>query len=131
MAIKNLNKHIKAIVLWYILDEPLVIVRGYSAYARALMEVFPLPFLMLTIIKPWKNIAERKKGHGFNLKEWFERLGFNLFSRAVGATVRMIAMMIGIVCHSVLFVMSAIYAIFWITFPAISLTALIMLSRHL
>lgn len=131
MVISSAHKHAQAILRWYALEEPALIIQGYVAYGRALMEIFPLPFLMLTLLRPWKNIREKKKGHGFNLQDWFERLGFNIFSRCVGAVVRAIAMVFAVVLHIVLFAFSLVYLILWITFPAVTMTALILLMRQL
>ncbi len=131
MAISNAHKHTAAIVQWYVCEYPSRIVRGYAAYARAFMEIIPLPFLLLTLIKPWKNIRERKMEHGFNLQLWFERLIFNIFSRTVGAVVRILTMVLGVVLHIVLFTVSLLYLVLWITFPAITITALILLFRLL
>lgn len=131
MAISNAHKHTAAIVQWFVAEQTVAIVRGYAAYARALMEIIPLPFLLLTLVKPWKNIHERKVGHGFNLQLWFERLVFNIFSRTVGAVVRIIAMVFGVVLHILLLAFSVAYLVLWITFPALTITALIVLSRPL
>lgn len=131
MVILSTHKHTQAILRWYFLEQPYGIVRGYAAYGRALMEIFPLPFLMLTLIAPWKNIRERKKGHGFNIQEWFERLGFNIFSRTVGAVVRIIAMVLGVCLHIALFVFSVAYLLLWVTFPAVTVAVLTVLIRQL
>lgn len=131
MLILSTHKHLQAVLRWYFVEQPLGIAKNYASYARAFMEIFPLPFLMLTLIAPWKNIRERKKGHGFNLKEWFERLGFNIFSRIVGAVVRMLTMALGVLLHVTLLVLSVGYLILWVTFPAITVTTLIVLIRQL
>ena len=131
MAISNAHKHTAAIVQWYFLSYPAGIVRGYAAYARAFMEIIPLPFLLLTLIKPWKNIRERKKEHGFNLQLWFERLIFNIFSRTVGAVVRIIAMMLGIVFQVLLLILSIAYLMLWMLLPALTITAIVFLIRPL
>jgi hypothetical protein len=131
MVILTTQKHLKAVVRWYFLEEPVAIVYGYGRYARALMEVFPIPFLLLTLVSPWKNIRDRKKGHGFNLSEWFERLVLNMISRTMGAIIRMIAILFAITLQCVLLACSTAYLLIWISFPAITITATFFLVRQL
>lgn len=131
MVILTTQKHLKAVIRWYFLEEPTSIVYGYARYARALMEVFPIPFLLLTLVSPWKNIRDRKKGHGFNLSEWFERLVLNMISRGMGAIIRLIAILFAIVLQCVLLICSIAYLLAWITFPAITFTAIVFFVRQL
>jgi hypothetical protein len=131
MAISVTHKHAQAIVRWYLLEETMLIMRGYLAYAKALIEIIPLPFLFLTLLKPWKNIRERKRGHGFDFKAASERLVLNIFSRVVGAVVRLIAMALGIVLQAVLLTLSIAYLLLWILFPCLTVVIAILLLRAL
>lgn len=131
MTIADAHKHSQAILRWYMLEEPLLIINGTLAYARAFMEIVPLPFLFLTLLKPWKNIREKKREHGFDLKAASERPVLNILSRAVGAVLRSIAMIFGVLAHIVLFTGGAVYLILWYLYPFISIAVLIILLRSL
>ena len=131
MALSATHKHAQAIVRWYLIEEPLLIIRGYLAYAKALMEIIPLPFLLFTLVKPWKNIRERKRGHGFDLKAESERFVLNIFSRVVGAVVRLIAMILGVTLQIVLLAAATAYLVLWVLYPFVTVVILILLFRAL
>ena len=131
MAILTPHKHTMTALRWYFVEYPSGIVRGYCSYARALMEIIPLPFLLLTLIAPWKNIRERKTEHGFNIQLWFERVIFNLFSRTLGAVVRILTMILGVLLHAFILCISVAYLLGWLLLPAITVTAVVVIIRSL
>lgn len=103
--------------IWYFCTEPLSIVRGYTRYAKALLEIIPFGFLLLTLLSPWKNLHDRTQERGFNLNHVIESLAYNLLSRGVGCTVRLLTIGIGILLHAIFFVCSVFYLILWVGFP--------------
>lgn len=111
------HKHLWLILRWYVLQEPYAILIGYLRYARALQEIIPFVFLLMTLLSPWKNIYEKKKGHGFDLSEFLERLTLNIFSRAVGAVVRLCTILFGIIVQIVLLAMFIVYFGLWMSYP--------------
>jgi hypothetical protein len=117
MGILNTHKQLLLILHWYWVEEPIRIIRGYAAYARALLEVVPFVFLVFTLISPWKNIHEKAPAHGFDLNLWFERLVMNVFSRVVGAVMRIFTLALGIVAQVALLAFSLVYLSAWLMYP--------------
>lgn len=132
MAFSTSHKHFTSMFAqWYLWMEPVRIVRGYLAYGRALLEIIPFGFLLLTILQPWKNIQEHKTEHGFNLEKFIERLALNGLSRAVGLVVRLITVALGIVAHALLFAFAVVYFAVWLLFPALIVVGTAFLLKSL
>jgi hypothetical protein len=107
----------KDVLHWYFLDEPLAIVKAYVEYAKALLEIIPFGFLLLTLLSPWKNLHDRRQERGFNLNRAIESACFSLLSRGVGSTVRLITIALGLFFHIILLACSLLYLGLWISFP--------------
>lgn len=102
---------------WYFRIQPGRIVRGYLAYAKALFEIVPFGFLLLTLLSPWKNIQDRSKIQGFNLNKFIERICLDLLARGTGCVVRLVTIVLGLFLQAVLLMCSAVYLLAWIGFP--------------
>lgn len=124
MGISTPHKHLLLILRWYCLQEPYAIIVGYLRYARALQEIIPFLFLIVTLFSPWKNIREKKKGHGFDLNEFVGRLVLNVFSRIVGAVVRIITIIFGLILQIVLLALFLVYFGFWILYPVAAVSGI-------
>lgn len=107
----------RSVLTWYFIEEPLRTLQGYARYAKALIEIIPFGFLLLTLLSPWKNLHDRTQERGFNLNRAVESLAYNLLSRGVGCTVRLLTIGIGILLHAVLFACSVLYLSLWMGFP--------------
>jgi len=53
---------------------------------------FSVKHLLKTLFLPWKNLTEKKKMSGEGLDALFNRLSFNIISRLVGSTVRIMTL---------------------------------------
>jgi len=124
MVISTPHKHLLLILRWYCLQEPAAIIVGYLRYARALQEIIPFLFLLATLFSPWKNIREKKKGHGFDLNEFVGRLVLNVFSRIVGAVVRIITIMFGLILQIILLAFFVVYFGFWVLYPVAAVSGI-------
>lgn len=114
----------KNFLIWFIIDEPYAIVRGYTRYAQALLEIVPFGFLLLTLLAPWKNLEDKTREHGFNLNRWIERLFYSLLSRGVGFTVRLVTIILGMLFHLILLSFATLYLALWVGFPVWAILAL-------
>ena len=104
---------------WYYGEAPLSIVRGYFAYARALGEIVPFGFLLLTLLSPWKNIVDRTVMHGIDLKKITEKLSLGLLARLVGCVVRLLTITMGLIVEILLLIVAVTYLTLWLAFPAV------------
>jgi hypothetical protein len=106
---------------WYYLKAPLRILSGYRDYAIALLEIIPFGFLLLTLLSPWKNIADRTTVRGLDIKHITEALALSLLARGVGCVVRILTIALGLVFHIFLLAGTIVYLLAWLGFPIILL----------
>lgn len=112
------NTHIfPRFLTWYFVREPLAILRGYAGYAKALFEIVPFGFLLLTLFRPWKNIVDRRTDHGINIQHIIERMSLSFLARGTGCVVRLFAIACGIMLQALLLVTTTLYLCSWITAP--------------
>ncbi|MDD5055762.1 MAG: hypothetical protein PHZ00_05860 [Candidatus Peribacteraceae bacterium] len=102
---------------WYFLRAPLRIIRGYGAYAMAFLEIVPFGFLLLTLLSPWKNIADHTQIRGLDIKHITEALALSLLARGVGCVIRILTIALGLVFHVLLLTGTIVYLLAWIGFP--------------
>ncbi len=104
---------------WYVLQAPLAIVRGTLAYMRAIAEIIPFGFLLLTLLSPWKNIVDRRPMHGIDLKKITEKLSLGLLARLVGCVVRLLTIALGLVFEIFVIIAGILMLAVWLAFPVI------------
>jgi hypothetical protein len=82
--------------LWWHYSSSLV---GYIRVSRNfwwyVFHIFSIPQLTATLFAPYKRIVEYPNSH-FSLQNFFERVVLNLFSRIVGAIIRISILIVGI-----------------------------------
>lgn len=78
---------------------------------------FSLPVLIKTLFYPWKRLETSESGPGFSVSRYFENLTFNVISRFIGACVRIILIMAGIIFLSFVFVGGALGVVVWAAIP--------------
>jgi hypothetical protein len=77
---------------------------------------FSIPFLLRTLFYPWrKQKIYREKG--FNIASFFDALLFNAFSRFMGALIRTVVILIGVVAQIITVFVSFLIILFWILLP--------------
>jgi hypothetical protein len=106
---------------WYFLEMPMQIINAYGAYARAFWEIFSFPFLLRTLLAPWKNVLEVYPKSKFDFNGMFQALCLNLISRAIGCVVRLVMIVLGIVVHACCLVLFTAWLTLWVTYPAVLL----------
>ncbi len=112
---------------WYAVDRPREIARNYSAYAKALAEFFAFLFLIKTLFRPWKSITDSYPTRGLDIKRMFEAFTLNIITRAIGACIRLGAIVAGLLVEILLFVGFIIYVTMWLLSPLLLLIGLPLL----
>ncbi len=103
---------------WY-LREILRIPQCGFAYAKACNVILPIPFLLRTLFAPWKNIIERPAK--LTIVNMGPVLALNLISRAVGAVVRIGAIIVAIAVQVAVLACTISYLLLWIAYPPVLL----------
>ena len=77
---------------------------------------FSVPDLFRTLFTPWHRMAE-SYGRGFLIQKALSTLVINLFSRVVGATIRLVVIVVGIAASAIAFGASVLAVLLWILLP--------------
>lgn len=102
---------------WYFVERPAHILRTFFTYLRALQESFSILFLMKTLFAPWKRIVDAYPQNWFNIRALTETFLFNTVTRLVGAVIRLMAIVTGVLLLLAVIVGFLAYFILWILFP--------------
>ncbi len=79
---------------------------------------FSLPVLVLTLFSPWRRYSWSYRG-GFSIGGYLEALASNLFSRVIGAAMRVPIIAAGIIAAFLAFCVGAIVLAAWFLLPLI------------
>lgn len=110
---------LSALLEWYWVDRPSEIVEKYFQYAKALWESFSVPFMLKTLLSPWKKITDGYPTKGFNLEAIAQTFFLNMTSRGIGFVMRVFCIIAGIFIQVALLAAALAYAIAWLVFPVL------------
>jgi hypothetical protein len=116
---------------WYFREMPVRIVGAYFAYAKAFWDIFSLPFLLRTLLSPWKNVLDPYPKNHFDLNAIFQALVMNMISRMIGCTVRIVMMAIGIVVHVCCLALFLLWLAVWMLYPFLMILGVLYLLRSM
>jgi len=108
---------------WVLFEEPKNIVRAYVEYARAFSEILSIPFLLKTLVSPWKGIAEEMPS-AFQWDKFLQAFFLNLVTRMIGMVIRLLAIILSFVMQILLFVLFLMFFVGWFIFPLIAIGVL-------
>lgn len=80
-------------------------------------QYFSFSLLLSTLFSPWKRMIEDDTSQGFNIQKKLEIWSFNMVSRFVGASVRLILMFVGLFFLIFAALGGAIGFVFWLILP--------------
>lgn len=87
------------------------------------LHYFSISELMISLFAPWKRLVEEDDTPGFNPQKFFETLSFNLISRFIGASVRLVLIFVSIMLIVMTFFAGLFGLLVWMIFPPLSLPA--------
>lgn len=73
--------------------------------------------LLKSLVSPWKGVYFEKKSVGIEIGELFGNFVFNIFSRAIGAIIRLAFILIGIAVEILVIVFGILWFAVWAIFP--------------
>lgn len=102
--------------IWQFYEMPAFIWQIWNNYFLFALNLFSLPQLLKTFFAPWRRYNWQYP-KAFDIKEFFNTFISNVFSRILGAFIRSILIIIGIIFQ--IFVVVAGFAIFasWLLLP--------------
>jgi|SRR3989344_2850530 len=110
-------------VVWQFFEMPGVLLRVWNNYLIFATNLFSLPLLLKTFFSPWRRYKWRYP-KGFDLGEFFSTLISNVFSRFMGALMRIFLIIAGILFQIFVGAAGAIVFVAWLLMPPIIITGL-------
>lgn len=114
---------------WYFFEEPKRIIQTYLAYAAAFNEVISIPFLLKTLLSPWKSIVDSYPSNKLNFGEIMQVFTLNCTTRVIGLIFRTVALSIGLSVQIILLAVSLAYLLAWFLYPGVLVAGLAYLMQ--
>ena len=103
-------------LIWHFLEVPKNILRIFKGFLLFNFNYFSIPFLLKTFFTPWRRYKE-SYGRGFDFKRYLEAFIFNSTSRILGAIVRTVIILIGLIFEVFIFIAGIAAFLIWIFLP--------------
>jgi hypothetical protein len=104
---------------WVLWQEPRHILRTYAEYAKAFHEILSVPYLLKTLLSPWKGIAEEIPSI-VRWDQFLQAFFVNLVTRVIGMVIRLITIVLSIALQIALLALFAILFVGWFVFPILA-----------
>lgn len=101
---------------WYYTDGLRAVFYNGLHRTIGFMNYFSVQLLFATLFSPWHRIVE-SYGRGFDPRIFFHTLAGNIISRALGAIVRSLVIVMGLVVSFFAEIFGVLAMVFWIILP--------------
>lgn len=103
---------------WHFFQAPKTILKAWRNFLVFNFNFFSISLLGKTLFSHWRRYREFY-GKGFNLQRYFQVFVFNLFSRILGAIVRIFTILIGLIFEGFIFFLGVVVFLIWLFLPLI------------
>lgn len=110
-------------IAWWIVETPRQIIFAWKNFLNYNLYYFSVGLLLKTLFSPWRRY-EVRGGKGFDVGRHFESFVSNLIFRIIGAMLRSVLIVVGIILEIFILVFGAITLVSWMIFPVIIIGAL-------
>ncbi|OGZ19079.1 MAG: hypothetical protein A2175_02030 [Candidatus Nealsonbacteria bacterium RBG_13_42_11] len=111
-------------LVWQFFDAPKNILKAWKNFLLFNLNYFSIPLLLKTLFSPWHRYKV-SYGRGFDFGRYFEAFFSNLIFRILGAIIRTLLIIIGLLME-VFIVLGGLIAFFcWLVLPAILIVGFI------
>ena len=111
---------------WHFIDMPKVIFGAWKNFLKFNLAYFSISLLLKTFFSPWHHYRY-SYGKGFDPKKYVEVFFSNIISRFIGAVMRTILIIVGIVLEVLIFFGGIIILVGWLIFPILLIICLILI----
>ena len=111
-------------LIWHFFDVPKGILKAWRNFLLFNLNYFSIPLLFKTLFSHWRRYRY-SYGRRFDLGRYFEAFTFNLISRGLGAVVRVILILIGLLVEFFIILAGAIIFLGWLILPVLLIAGLI------
>jgi hypothetical protein len=107
--------------VWHFSDVPKELGKAWKNYLRFYLSFFSVIALARTLFVPWHSY-QWGYGRGFSISRYAETFISNTFSRVLGAIIRSVLIIVGLIFEVFIFLIGAIVFLSWILLPVIIIT---------
>jgi len=123
---ENKKNGLFAWILWHFYEMPKTWFSIWKNYLWFGLYYFSIPFLLATLFLPWRKYAWRYP-KGFDVGGFLSTFASNLFSRLIGAFIRVVLVIVGIALEIFIFVAGIVLILLWYLLPFLLLFLLLFL----
>ena len=109
---------------WHFREQPKAILRAWRNFLLFNLDYWSVALLLKTFFSPWRKYKYAYV-KGFDMKKHFEVFTFNVFSRIMGAIMRTILIIIGILSEIFIFFAGIIVLLIWLFLPILILLGIL------
>jgi len=110
-------------IYWYFFEASMEILKAWKNFLLFNLNYFSLPLLLKTLFSHWRRYRW-SYGRGFNISRYLEVVISNLFSRSIGAVMRIFLICIGLVVEVFIILAGLIIFLGWIFLPVFLIVGL-------
>lgn len=114
---------------WHFLEMPAFLTKVWKNYLDFATNYFSVPLLLKTFFSPWKRYSWAYP-KGLDFGEVFGTFISNVFSRFIGAFIRIFLILAGFAFQIFVIIAGFIVLIFWIFMPVIIFFGLLFLIAY-
>jgi len=103
-------------ISWQFFDAPKFVLKVWKNFLLFNLNYFSVPLLIKTFFSHWRGY-KWSYGRGFDIGRYFEAFASNLISRILGAIVRSILILIGLLIEILIFFKGIIIFLGWLFLP--------------
>jgi len=111
---------------WHFYEMPKFLFSVWLNYILFGLDYFSIPLLSKTLFSPWRKY-NWVYPRGFDIKEFFNTLISNTFSRVLGSMCRMVLIIIGALSQVFIFIAGIVFIVLWLLIPFIIISGLLLL----
>ena len=112
-------------ISWHFFDMPKNLLNAWNNYFSFTLNYFSITLLLKTLLSPWHKDVGRYP-RGFDVKIYFEIFVSNLFSRIIGAIIRIILIFVGISALTLVFFLGLFIFLAWLISPILLIFGLFL-----
>ena len=105
-------------LVWYFIETPQQILKGWKNILSFNFNYFSIPLLFKTLFSYWHQYRWYYP-RGFDIGQYLEIFFSNLISRILGAIIRIFMIIFGIIIETLIFIIGIILIIIWLMMPAL------------
>lgn len=112
--------------LWHFYEMPAFLLDVWKNYILFALNYFSLPILLKSLFSPWRKYRWVYP-KGFNVVEFFNTLISNTFSRILGAIMRIVLIIAGILFQIFIIFAGAIIFLGWLLIPFVAIAGFLFI----